>query len=60
MNLDTYFGQKPSMEKKPPKKTKVKGEQAGASAMKPSFIEALDSVKDSLTEVIDKKIYNGS
>lgn len=56
MSLDTYFSQKANMEaKKVGKKSKPKGETS-ASAMEPSFIEALDNVKVSLTKVIDKKI----
>ena len=58
MNLDTYFGQKASMEKKSTKRNKpqaAKGKQSGASDMEPSIVEALNNVTVSLTN-IDKKI----
>lgn len=63
MNLDTYFGQKSKMEKKTLKKTKntpaklsMSGEQTMACATDPSIIQAVDSITDNLTKVIDTKI----
>lgn len=63
MNLDTYFGQNPTMDKKLMKKTKntpakssLRGEQTTASFMEPSIVQALDNLSDNLTKAIDTKI----